>query len=111
MGIAHEPVDGFAASLYHHGPRARAPSRRTGRRSTPVPSRLDHGVRACRPITLADELLPGVLGLTGDEQGCVAARDRLGPPVRLSVLRRNLAEVRQLRHIHRGIGGEAGVPE
>jgi adenylate cyclase len=52
----------------------------------------------------------GHLGLIEEAQGYIAARNRLGPPVRLSVLRRNLANFAHCDVFLEGLR-KAGVPE
>ena len=52
----------------------------------------------------------GHLGLIAEAQEYIAARNRLGPPVRLSVLRRNLANFAHCDVFLEGLR-KAGVPE
>jgi adenylate cyclase len=52
----------------------------------------------------------GHLGLIEEAQEYIAARNKLGPPVRLSVLRRNLANFAHCDAFIEGLK-KAGVPE
>lgn len=52
----------------------------------------------------------GHLGLIEEAQGFIAARNRVGPPLRLSVLRRNLGKFAHCDVFVEGLG-KAGVPQ
>ena len=109
MGPAHEPSRQLCRIL-HDGPRSRA-----GRRARQFEEALPYlraSVAAAEHVGQYHSLISccGHLGLIEEAQEYIAARNRLGPPVRLSVLRRNLANFAHCDVFLEGLR-KAGVPE